>query len=140
MARTDPTIYMRIPPELKDALDAAAAANKRSLTAEVVARLEESLACGTSFAPPNIERLIKDVAEIKKQMQKSPLHIHVRRDGSVALYGSHKWAYSVLLKQGIETEQKHDHHLVEKQVATAAIKVLEDSEEFSITFGEDKEI
>ncbi|UUC92462.1 Arc family DNA-binding protein [Comamonas sp. C11] len=43
MARTDPTIYMRIPQELKDALDAAAAENKRSLTAEVVARLTASL-------------------------------------------------------------------------------------------------
>lgn len=42
MARNDPTIYMRIPQSLKDALDAAAAENKRSLTAEVVARLEQS--------------------------------------------------------------------------------------------------
>ncbi len=33
---------MRIPQALKDALDAAALENKRSLTAEVVARLEES--------------------------------------------------------------------------------------------------
>lgn len=40
MARTDPTIYMRIPQELKDKLDAASAENRRSLTAEVVARLE----------------------------------------------------------------------------------------------------
>lgn len=131
---------MRIPQSLKDALDAAAIENKRSLTAEVVARLEESLARGSSFSTPNIERLIKDVAEIKKQVQKSPLHIQTRRDGSVALYGSHRWAYSVLLRQGIETEQKHDHHLVEKHVATTAIKVLEDSEEFSITFGDDEEI
>lgn len=42
MARNDPTIYMRIPQSLKDALDAAALENKRSLTAEVVARLERS--------------------------------------------------------------------------------------------------
>lgn len=46
MARNDPTIYMRIPQSLKDALDAAALRNKRSLTAEVVARLEKSLAQG----------------------------------------------------------------------------------------------
>ncbi len=37
---------MRIPQSLKDALDAAALRNKRSLTAEVVARLEKSLAQG----------------------------------------------------------------------------------------------
>lgn len=42
MAREDPTIYMRIPQDLKDALDAAAADNRRSLTAEVVARLQQS--------------------------------------------------------------------------------------------------
>lgn len=33
---------MRIPQELKDALDAASAENRRSLTAEVVARLQQS--------------------------------------------------------------------------------------------------
>lgn len=42
MARTDPTIYMRIPAELKDRLDAAAAEGRRSVTAEVVARLAKS--------------------------------------------------------------------------------------------------
>lgn len=42
MAREDPTIYMRIPAEVKDALDVAAATNRRSLTAEVVARLDRS--------------------------------------------------------------------------------------------------
>lgn len=40
MARNDPTIYMRIPQELKDQLDQAAEENRRSLTAEVVARLK----------------------------------------------------------------------------------------------------
>ena len=42
MARTDPTIYLRIPPELKTQLDSAASANRSSLTAEVVRRLEAS--------------------------------------------------------------------------------------------------
>lgn len=42
MARTDPTIYLRIPPELKAQLDSAASANRSSLTAEVVRRLEAS--------------------------------------------------------------------------------------------------
>jgi predicted DNA-binding protein len=42
MARTDPTIYMRIPQGLKDKLDAAAESNHSSLTAEVVRRLSES--------------------------------------------------------------------------------------------------
>lgn len=42
MARSDPQINFRIPQELKDALDAASAENRRSLTAEVVARLQQS--------------------------------------------------------------------------------------------------
>lgn len=63
MARNDPTIYMRIPQSLKDALDAAALENKRSLTAEVVARLEQTFkeganstttTAGTSFAQPMV--------------------------------------------------------------------------------------
>lgn len=63
MARNDPTIYMRIPQTLKDALDAAALENKRSLTAEVVARLEQTFktrsehtspAAGTSYAKPHV--------------------------------------------------------------------------------------
>lgn len=44
MARNDPQINLRIPQELKDALDAASIENKRSLTSEVVTRLEESIA------------------------------------------------------------------------------------------------
>ena len=42
MARNDPQVNLRMPADLKDRLDAAAEENKRSLTAEVVARLEES--------------------------------------------------------------------------------------------------
>lgn len=42
MARSDPQINFRIPQELKDALDVASAENRRSLTAEVVARLQAS--------------------------------------------------------------------------------------------------
>jgi hypothetical protein len=47
MARDDPQINLRIPTALKDRLDDASAQNKRSLTAEVVARLEESFGTRT---------------------------------------------------------------------------------------------
>lgn len=72
MARTDPTIYMRLPQELKDALDAAAAENKRSLTAEVVARLElsfkvyaeaDSHMARTSNAEVNADAIADKVAD-----------------------------------------------------------------------------
>lgn len=43
MARNDPQVNLRMPSALKDALDAAAELNKRSLTAEIIARLDASL-------------------------------------------------------------------------------------------------
>lgn len=42
MARNDPQVNLRMSADLKDMLDQAAAENKRSLTAEIVARLEET--------------------------------------------------------------------------------------------------
>lgn len=44
MSRSDPQVNFRIPAELKAQLEAAAEKNKRSITAELVARLEESFA------------------------------------------------------------------------------------------------
>lgn len=40
MARTDPQVNFRIPAELKDKLDEAAKVNGRTLTAELILRLE----------------------------------------------------------------------------------------------------
>ncbi|MFC2995607.1 Arc family DNA-binding protein [Acinetobacter sichuanensis] len=40
MARTDPQVNFRIPAELKDKLDNAAKENGRTLTAELILRLE----------------------------------------------------------------------------------------------------
>lgn len=56
---------MRIPQELKDALDAAAAENKRSLTAEVVARLEMSLLTTPEQSGP-LTAQVKN--EVKKEL------------------------------------------------------------------------
>ncbi|GAB2799194.1 hypothetical protein GCM10027040_27830 [Halomonas shantousis] len=44
MADTDPQLNMRIPESLRDLIRDAAKQNRRSLTAEVVDRLEESFA------------------------------------------------------------------------------------------------
>jgi len=46
MARTDPQVNLRIPAALKEKLEAASVANSRSITAEVVARLEASFEKG----------------------------------------------------------------------------------------------
>lgn len=42
MARTDPQVNFRMPQELRDKLEDASKENKRTLTAEIVARLESS--------------------------------------------------------------------------------------------------
>ena len=42
MARSDPQLNFRIPAELRDKLEAAAKMNNRSLTGELIARLEIS--------------------------------------------------------------------------------------------------
>lgn len=54
MSRTDPQFNLRIPEELRDRVMAAAKANKRSATAEIIARLEESFAS-------DIHRIIRAV-------------------------------------------------------------------------------
>ncbi|TRO14108.1 Arc family DNA-binding protein [Ectopseudomonas mendocina] len=55
MSRKDPQFNLRIPELLRDKVMEAAKANKRSATAEIIARLEASFdreAAGTSFARP----------------------------------------------------------------------------------------
>ncbi len=42
MSRANPQVNFRIPPELKEQLESAAKENHRSITAELVARLEQS--------------------------------------------------------------------------------------------------
>lgn len=82
MARNDPQINLRLPQALKDALDAASIENKRSLTAEVVARLE------STFAVPNFpvapvatmaENLSQTVLELQSLQQLGTLNYELQR-------------------------------------------------------------
>lgn len=59
MARTDPQLNFRIPAELKERLEAAAVENKRTLTAELVTRLESTF---THRVP--VERIAFDQGEV----------------------------------------------------------------------------
>ncbi|MFK4442868.1 uncharacterized protein (DUF1778 family) [Caballeronia udeis] len=54
MSRDDPQFNLRVPADLKGRLERAAAASKRSMTAEVLARLEESFdnSAGSEKAAP----------------------------------------------------------------------------------------
>lgn len=61
MARTDPQLNIRCPQELRDKLEQAANNKKRSLTSEVVSRLEESFepSLPPSFGLEQMEFLTK---------------------------------------------------------------------------------
>ena len=52
MSRDDPQFNLRVPADLKGRLEQAAATSKRSMTAEVLARLEESFDRAQETAPP----------------------------------------------------------------------------------------
>ncbi len=71
MARTDPQINIRVPAELKKKLELLAVENSRSLNAEVVTRLEQSLCENTSThqtATLDVEMDIKEIKEILKRL------------------------------------------------------------------------
>jgi hypothetical protein len=57
MARNDPQVNLRMPAELKDRLDQAAETSKRSLTAEIIARLEMTFKSGSR--PPFEDVLLR---------------------------------------------------------------------------------
>lgn len=59
MSRSDPQVNFRMPAELKAKLEEAAARNKRSTTAEIVSRLEESFA-------PEVHRIIRAIEPATK--------------------------------------------------------------------------
>ena len=64
MARNDPQMNLRLPVELKEQIEDAAAQNNRTLTAEVVGRLQESF-------DPNIASLSwVDLVKILEQEAK----------------------------------------------------------------------
>lgn len=58
MARNEPQMNLRLPADLKDQIEDAAASNKRTLTAEVVARLQDS------FQPPHEPLSWPDLVEL----------------------------------------------------------------------------
>ncbi|KVD48646.1 hypothetical protein WS61_07445 [Burkholderia sp. ABCPW 11] len=67
MTREDPQMKLRLPADLKDRLSELAAANGRSLNAEVLLRLEASISGDASAAPASAaavdERMLDLFAE-----------------------------------------------------------------------------
>lgn len=80
MARDDAQVNFRMPLALKERLEAASVKNRRSLTAEIVGRLEDSLlsdqlgdvARDGDFRPPTAREL-KRVAEIIVILERNAL-------------------------------------------------------------------
>jgi len=63
MKQTDPQFKLRIPKELKDRLDEIAAINRRSTTAEIIARLEKSFKRPADLK----ERRLKGVSSVLEE-------------------------------------------------------------------------
>lgn len=75
MSRTDPQVNFRMPAELKQKLETAAAENRRSITAELVARLEESFARETDPEPHALNFSISKERLAKGDMRENELLI-----------------------------------------------------------------
>lgn len=62
MARSDPQLNFRIPLELREKLESAAKENNRSLTGELVARLEQSFETrDTDIAQDTVGAMLKSL-------------------------------------------------------------------------------
>ena len=80
MARDEPQINLRIPADLKARLEQAASENRRSTTAEIMARLEDSFTAGAAapidehtldlFADTVAGKVVKALNEREKKRRK----------------------------------------------------------------------
>ncbi|HEJ9968213.1 TPA: Arc family DNA-binding protein [Pseudomonas aeruginosa] len=68
MSRTDPQFNLRIPSELKTALSDVAKKRKRSVTAEIIERLEASLAA-PGRRPLSVGDAVQDLLDICAEKQ-----------------------------------------------------------------------
>ena len=73
MARTDPQVNFRIPAELKDKLDEAAKENGRTLTAELILRLETTFEDDDVIhdLTTRVERLEDEVASLEDDQREN---------------------------------------------------------------------
>lgn len=62
MARNDPQMNLRLPVELKEQIEDAAAKNNRTLTAEVVDRLQQSFEIVAGLSEEEIDALAEKLA------------------------------------------------------------------------------
>ncbi|MCU1196168.1 Arc family DNA-binding protein [Stenotrophomonas maltophilia] len=78
MARTDPQVNFRIPAELNERLKEAAAENGRTITAELVQRLEASFRRSVDD-----EKVVEVVEGLKERLQVTEQHLEVAKAGAL---------------------------------------------------------
>lgn len=71
MARDDPYFRLRIPEDLKARVQKAAEANKRSMTAEIIARLDESFSSDRKYTEQDILRIMDALEEATKKLREN---------------------------------------------------------------------
>jgi hypothetical protein len=69
MARSDPQLNFRIPVELRDKLDAAARENNRSLTGELIARLERTFSDEPAVNGISMSAIFEKLEEIESSIK-----------------------------------------------------------------------
>tara|TARA_R110001606_G_scaffold68797_1_gene157168 strand:- start:12715 stop:12978 length:264 start_codon:yes stop_codon:yes gene_type:complete len=67
MSRSDPQFNLRIPAELRDKVAEAASENRRSATAEIIARLEESFQSPIGLPDTTADQM-KNVLESQQRL------------------------------------------------------------------------
>lgn len=73
MARTDPQVNFRIPAELKDKLDEAAKENGRTLTAELILRLEMTFENDDQVQ--DLQERVNQLEDESKRLEKNLLDV-----------------------------------------------------------------
>lgn len=71
MKKDNVQVNFRLPQELKDRLEQSAKENGRSITSELIIRLDESLANQTQFYDPTQDKLDKILTEIQSLKEKT---------------------------------------------------------------------
>ena len=83
MKQTDPHFKIRLPPDLKARIEESAKTSQRSMTAEIVARLEDSFRdiraeARAEYANERMEKLI-DILERNEMLERYPDLLERRR-------------------------------------------------------------
>ncbi|MBB5444665.1 MULTISPECIES: Arc family DNA-binding protein [unclassified Paraburkholderia] len=104
MSRDDHQMKIRLPAELKDSIEGAAAANKRSLNAEIVARLEQSFSDLLTHLSNRHLQQIEQYATARKVTFDDALHMLI----NAGLHPDAPLVVALHLENGTEVSKLHE--------------------------------